>query len=176
MLDFLSLAKSRYSCRSYIDKKVTKELIEKILEAARIAPSATNAQPWSFVVITQSPLKDQIISCYSRPWLSTAPVIIVACGDHSISWRRSDGKDHCDIDLAIAIDHITLTATDNGLATCWICKFDAMKCSEILKLPSHISPVAIIPLGYPADEPVNSERHSKRKSLNEIVSWEGFQN
>jgi len=76
--------------------------------------------------------------------------------------------------LAIAIDHITLAASDNGLATCWICKFDAMKCSEILKLPSHISPVAIIPLGYPADEPNDSERHLKRKPLNEIVSWEGF--
>ncbi len=174
MMDFISLARNRYSCRSYLDKKVTKELIEKVIEAARIAPSATNAQPWRFVVITQLPLKDNIISCFSRTWLKTAPVIIVACGDHSLSWRRSDGKDHCDIDLAIAIDHITLAASDNGLATCWICKFDAMKCSEILKLPSHISPVAIIPLGYPADEPNDSERHLKRKPLNEIVSWEGF--
>ena len=86
MMDFISLARNRYSCRSYLDKKVTKELIEKVIEAARIAPSATNAQPWRFVVITQLPLKDNIISCFSRTWLKTAPVIIVACGDHSLSW------------------------------------------------------------------------------------------
>jgi nitroreductase len=174
MKDFLSLAKDRYSCRSYLSTNIPKELIEKVLEAARIAPSATNAQPWRFVVVTQSPLREHIASCYARPWLSMAPVIIVACGDHSISWRRADGKDHCDIDIAIAIDHITLAAAEAGLATCWICKFDALKCAEFLKLPSHISPIALISLGFPADKPSDSERHLKRKPLNEIVSWEGF--
>lgn len=172
MYRFLELAKARYSCRLYDSKPVSREQIEQVLEAARVAPSAVNAQPWHFVVVTQSPLRENIAACYSRPWLGTAPVIIVACGDHSLSWRRADGKDHCDIDMAIAIDHITLAATDLGLATCWICKFDAMKCAEHLKLPSHISPVAMIPLGYPADNVVDSERHLKRKTLDEIVRWE----
>jgi len=84
------------------------------------------------------------------------------------------GKDHCDIDLAIAIDHITLAATDNGLATCWICKFDVMKCAEILKLPYNIYPVALIPLGYSSEKNNYSERHLIRKSIDEIVSWEGY--
>ena len=152
MSDFLELAKSRYSCRLYSNQELSKELINKVLECARIAPSAKNAQPWHFVVVTQSPLLEEIASCYEGSWLKTAPVIIVACGDHSVSWRRADGKDHCDIDLAIAIDHITLSATDNGLATCWICKFDAIRCANILRLPAHISPIAIIPLGFPEEK------------------------
>ncbi|HNV82333.1 MAG: nitroreductase family protein [Tenuifilaceae bacterium] len=174
MKDFLSLVESRYSCRSFQNKPIETALLEKVLEAARLAPSAVNAQPLKFIVVTQSPLKEKIVECYYRPWISTAPVLIIACGDHSQSWRRSDGKDHCDIDVAIAIDHITLAAADSGLATCWVCKFNAMQCAGVLKLPAHISPVAIIPIGYPADNPNDSERHSKRKPLNEIVSWNGF--
>ena len=174
MNDFLSLAKSRYSCRSYSTKVVTKNLIAEVIECARIAPSAKNAHPWHFVVVTKLPWIEQIYGCYEGSWIKTAPVIIVACGDHSLSWRRADGKDHCDIDIAIAIDHITLSATEKGLATCWICKFDAIKCANILKLPSHISPIALIPLGYPMEKNNYSERHLVRKSFDEIVHWEGF--
>lgn len=172
MDSFIELAKRRYSCRSYQKRDIPKNLVEKVLEASRIAPSAVNNQPCIFIVISEEPIKKMIASCYSRPWLESAPIIVVACGDHNRSWRRADGKDHCDIDLAIAIDHLTLSATDNGLATCWVCKFDAMKCAAILELPSNISPIALIPLGYPADT-CNPDRHSdKRKPLKEIVFWE----
>ncbi len=174
MDNFKDIAKSRYSCRSYSNKPVSKETIENVLECARIAPSATNAQPWRYVVVTQEPLRQQITDCYARSWLKSAPVIIVACGDYSASWRRADGKDHCDIDLAIGIDHITLAAANLGLGTCWICKFDAIKCAELLKLPRNIAPVALIPLGYPEDKNNYSEKHLVRKSLDEIVSWEGY--
>ena len=172
-MSFLSLATKRFSCRGYSSKPISREVIEQVLEAARVAPSAVNAQPIHLIVITDVSLREEISSCYSRPWLASAPVIIVACGDHSISWRRADGKDHCDIDVAIAVDHITLAAADLGLGTCWICKFDAMKCSEILKLPSYVSPIALIPLSYP-ENVENPERHTKRKSLNEIVRWNKF--
>ncbi|NVO11816.1 MAG: nitroreductase family protein [Bacteroidales bacterium] len=172
MDSFLDLARKRFSCRSFLDKDVPKEIIEKIFEAARIAPSAVNGQPWLFVVISDESLKKMIASCYSRTWLESAPAIIVACGDHNRSWRRADGKDHCDIDMAIAIDHLMLAATDNGLATCWVCKFDVMKCSSILELPAHITPIALIPLGYPKDM-INPEKHlEKRKLLCDIVFWE----
>lgn len=172
MNSFLELVRKRFSCRSFLDKSVPKELIEKIFEAARVAPSAVNNQPWLFAVISEVTLKKMIASCYSRPWLESAPIIIVACGDHNRSWRRADGKDHCDIDVAIAIDHLMLAATDNGLATCWVCKFDVMKCSSILELPAHITPVALIPLGYPKDT-IDSEKHlEKRKLLCDIVFWD----
>lgn len=174
MGSFIDLARRRYSCRSYKNQDVPRDLIERIIEAARIAPSAVNNQPWFFIVISEEPLKKMVTSCYSRNWIESAPVIIVACGNHSQSWRRADGKDHCDIDMAIAIDHLMLAATDNGLATCWVCKFDAMKCSGFLELPSHITPIAIIPIGYPNDT-VNPDRHKdKRKTLDEIIFWEKF--
>ena len=174
MKSFLDLAKSRYSCRSYSEQEVPKETILKVLEAARIAPSATNAQPWRFVVLTKGPLRNEVTGCYGGEWLKSAPAIVVACGNHGESWRRADGKDHCDIDLAIGVDHITLAATENGLGTCWICKFDAMRCAEILKLPKGVAPVVLIPLGYPAEKNNYSERHLVRKPIEEIVSWEGY--
>lgn len=76
--------------------------------------------------------------------------------------------------MAIAIDHITLMAASVGIGTCWVCKFDSMKCSEILKLPSHLTPIAIIPLGYPAETAKDTGPHFKRKPLNEVISWEGL--
>jgi len=174
MDSFLDLARKRFSCRSYQNLEIPKELVEKVIEASRVAPSAVNNQPWFYIVISEDPLKKMVASCYPRNWIETAPIIIVACGDHNNSWRRADGKDHCDIDIAIAIDHLTLSATDNGLATCWVCKFDVMKCASILELPAHITPIALIPLGYPV-ETTNPDRHmEKRKSLSEIVFWEGI--
>lgn len=174
MRTFQELAKERYSCRAYSTKEVSKEIITEILDIARVAPSAKNLQPWRFVVATSNELKDKLCDCYQASWLKTAPVIIVACGDLASSWKRSDGKDHCDIDLAIAIDHITLAATDKGLATCWICKFDVMKCAQILNLPSDIYPVALIPMGYSSEKGNYSDRHLVRKGFEEIVSWDEY--
>lgn len=168
-MDFIDLAKRRYSCRKYKDSKVEEEKIMQVLEAARVAPSAKNKQPWHYIVVQEEKNLEKIKSCYKGEWIQSAPLIIVACGDHKVAWRRSDGKGHTDIDLAISIDHLTLAATDAGLATCWVCKFDVMKCAEILELPEEIEPIAMIPIGYPADE-VDPERHEKaRKPLNEMV-------
>ena len=171
-MDFLEIAKNRYSSRKYLQTPVEDIKLLKILEAARIAPSAVNKQPWTFYVIRKKNNLLKICEAYHRDWLRNAPVIIVACANHNLSWRRADSKDHADIDLAIAIDHMTLQATELGLATCWICNFDASKCSQILKLPEYIEPIAIIPLAYPADE-TNPNRHSTlRKTIDEIVHWE----
>ncbi|MDD4384468.1 MAG: nitroreductase family protein [Bacteroidales bacterium] len=174
MKSFLDIAKKRYSCRSYDSREIPKGVLLDVLESARIAPSATNAQPRQFVVVSTEPLRGQIISCYSGLWLASAPAIIVACGNYSESWHRADGKDHCDIDMAIAIDHITLAAADNDLATCWVCKFDVLKCASILQLPKNIAPIALIPIGYPSENGNYSERHLLRKPIDEIVSWEGY--
>ena len=85
-----------------------------------------------------------------------------------------DGKDHCDIDAAIAIDHMTLAAVELGLGTCWICAFNSMECHKILGLPSHIEVIALLPLGYPGQE-ADTERHqTQRKPLDELVSWDKY--
>ncbi|HOQ17014.1 MAG TPA: nitroreductase family protein [Defluviitaleaceae bacterium] len=170
-MSFLELAKKRYSVRSYLDKPVEKEKLLQVLEAARIAPSAVNKQPWHFIVVTDKIIKNKIAETYPRDWFKTVPAVIVVCGDHSKSWKRNDGKDHCDIDVAIAIDHMTLAATDLGLGTCWVCAFDAKQCHKALELPENLEVVALLPIGYPADTAPESK---KRMELSEIVSWEKY--
>ena len=174
MKSFLELAKSRYSVRNYLDKPVEDEKLKYILEAGRIAPSAANYQPWHFIVIRDPEMRKEIGSTYNRSWFLQAPVIIILCGDHSASWKRPDGKDHCDIDIAIAADHMTLAAEDVGLGTCWICHFDAKRAREILKLPENIEPIVYLSLGYPGDPPEKRQKHLVRKTSEEIVHWDKF--
>lgn len=170
-MSFFDLTKKRFSVRKYEEKMVEKEKIEKILEAARMAPSAVNFQPCHFIVITDPELKAKVTSAYRRDWIQAAPVIIVACGDHEQSWKRRDGKDHCDIDVAIAVDHLILAAASIDLGTCWVCAFDAEKVHEVLSLPDNLEAVALVPLGYPAEEKGEKER----KDLSQLVSWNGYQ-
>ena len=171
-MSFIDLAKKRYSVRNYKNLPVEKEKILQVIEAARIAPSAVNFQPWHFIVVTSEEMKSKIAETYSRDWFRKAPAIIVVCGDHSSSWKRNDGKDHCDIDVAIAVEHMTLAAADMGLGTCWVCAFDAAKCHQVLDLPENLEVIALLPIGYPADDQVPQK---KRKSINEIVSWERYE-
>ncbi len=172
-MDFLELAKMRYSCRSYQSKMVEEEKILKVLEACALAPSACNLQPCHFIVLREEGIKQEVAKAYPSKWFKEAPVVIVACGDHSQCWKRGDGKSSCDIDTAIAVDHLTLAAADLGLGTCWVCAFDAELCRKALNLPDHIEPIALIPLGYPSDG-MNLERHYSRKSLDEMVHWDSF--
>ncbi len=173
-MKFLELAKKRYSSRKYKKKEVEKDKLLQILEAGRVAPSARNQQPWHFVVVRNKEVLSEIKKCYTREWIQNVPAIIVACGDHRSSWRRADGKDHCDIDISIAIDHMTLAATELELATCWICKFDVMRCAAILELPEGIEPIALLPVGYPDDKTKPDRHDKKRKALKEIVRWDKF--
>ena len=170
-MSFLELAQKRYSVRSYKDQPVEQDKILQVLEAARTAPSAVNYQPWHFIVAVEEEVKDKISEAYPRDWFRQAPVIIVACGDHDQSWKRNDGKDHCDVDVAIAVDHLTLAAADLGLGTCWVCAFDAEKVHSALELPDNLEVIALIPLGYPNED---RTREKKRKSLDELVSWNKY--
>jgi len=174
MDNFLKLAKKRYSVRSYLDRPVEEEKLQYVLECGRVAPSAANYQPWHIIVVRDPETKKKLGETYPRDWFLKAPVLLVICGDHSSSWKRADNKDHCDIDAGIIGDHMTLAAADCGLGTCWICNFDARKCSRILQIPAHIEPLAYLPLGYPADSEINSARHLVRKKTEEIVHKEKF--
>lgn len=173
-MDFLELAKLRYSSRKYLSQKVEDDKLNYVLEAGRIAPSANNTQPWIFIVV-KNENRDALRECYHREWFNSAPVYIVICGNHRQAWKRSsDGKDHTDIDVAIATDHMTLAATQKGLATCWVCNFDIEKTSKLLNLQENIEPIAILSLGYPADT-TDTERHEKkRKKLTDIVFYEKY--
>ncbi len=170
---FMELVKQRYSCRSYADKPVEREKIAAILDAARLAPSACNKQPWLFIVADEEPVRTGIIESYPREWARTAPAFIVVCGDHNESWHRpEDGKDHMDVDCSIAAEHICLAAAAAGLGTCWICNFDPAKLRETISVPEHIEPVVVLAIGYPFAQSVAPEK--KRKHLDEIVRWGSY--
>ncbi|RUT80187.1 nitroreductase [Ancylomarina longa] len=171
-MQFSQLILQRYSVRSYQQMPVEKTELLKILQAGQYAPSAANKQPWHFIVVQEQKNHEQFSEIYHRNWFKNAPVYIVICADHDQTWRRQeDGKSHGDIDVAIAIDHMTLQATELGLGTCWICNFFVEKCRDFFQLPQHIEPIAILSLGYPADE---KRPDKQRKSLEEIVHWEKF--
>jgi nitroreductase len=174
IMSFLELAKKRGSVRKYRDVGVEDSKLRQVLEAGRVAPSAVNFQPWYFIVARDEVLRRQVATAYKRDWILQAPVIVVICGDHRKAWKRFDEKDHCDIDAAIAIDHMTLAATELGLGTCWVCAFNPQIIRDVFRLPEYIEPIALLPIGYPS-ESTNENRHdSERRPLDEIVFWDGF--
>ena len=174
MNDFLELAKKRYSLRSYMDTPVEEDKLNYVLEAGRIAPSAANFQPWHCIVIRDGKMIAKLGTVYPRKWFTEAPVILVFCGDHEKGWKRGDGKDHTDIDVAIMVDHITLAAAEMGLGTCWVCNFDAIKTSELLELPASIEPVVLLPIGYPGNVADQTARHLVRHESGKVIHWEKF--
>lgn len=164
-MNFLELVKQRYSCRAYKPLGVEKEKLEYILECVRLAPSAVNKQPWRFRIVSKEEDKVRLQQCYNRDWFKTAPMYVVASVLHDEEWVRSDGKHHGDIDIAIAVEHLCLAATEQGLATCWVCNFDAVLCKELFNLPDNEEPAVLIPLGYAEDE----VKPKNRKPIEAIV-------
>ncbi len=171
MKTFLDLANIRSSVRSYSQKAVEPEKLEYILEAARLAPSAVNKQPWKVYMITpesSNELRDKIQQCYNRNWFKTAPYYLILCVEHDQSWHRgSDNKDHGDIDISILAEHICLAAAEQDLGTCWVCNFDAGLCHQLFSLGPNEEPAVLIPLGYPSEDYVMKQK--SRKALDEII-------
>ena len=165
LMNFLELVKIRYSCRAYQSLDVEKEKLDYILECVRFAPSAVNKQPWRFHIVNGEDEKAKLQQCYNRDWFKTAPLYIVASILHDEEWVRADGKHHGDIDIAIAVEHLCLAATEQGLATCWVCNFDSVMCKELFALPENEEPSVIIPLGYAADE----AKQKNRKGIDDIM-------
>ena len=150
MATLLDLIQSRYSCRGYLDKPVEEEKIAYLKESMRLAPSAVNRQPWKFRVVRSQEGREKLQSCYSCPWFNEAPLYILASVLHEQEWVREDGKPHGNIDVAIAVEHLCLAATEQGLGSCWVCNFDAKRCHELFQMSETEEPVAIIPIGYPS--------------------------
>ena len=167
-MEFLELAKKRYSCRDYKTDPVEDDKLQQILEAARLAPTACNLQPFQLVVVHTKGREAELRRIYNSSWFTQAPLIVCACGIPSESWKRRDGKSYYEVDVTIAMDHLILAAANLGLGTCWIGDFNPDSAHEILGLPDDVEPIAFTPLGYPADRP----GHKSRKSLNEIVRYD----
>ncbi|MDR3251380.1 MAG: nitroreductase family protein [Tannerella sp.] len=169
-MTLLDLISRRRSVREYLTREIEPEKIDYIKECIRLAPSACNLQPWKFIFVQSDEKKALLQRCYDKEWLRAAPICVLALGDVSRSWKRgADGKDHAEIDVTIAFEHLILAAAEQGLGTCWICNFDVALARTLLNLPDNLIPVAITPLGYPAKkhDPVTN-----RKSIDEIVETE----
>lgn len=150
-MDYTGLIKSRESIRSYDPgRKIPREILEKILDAGRIAPSAKNYQPWRFLLISSSPLLDRVKECYQRDWFKDAPHVLVATGLKDQAWVRGyDGYCSLETDVAIAMTHIVLAAENEGIGTCWIAAYDPEKLREALNPGDNQVLFGMTPLGYP---------------------------
>ena len=168
-MEFQELIEKRYSVRAYKPDPVPGESLEQVLDAARLAPTAANRQPFQLIVIHTAGREAELKRIYGRDWFVQAPVVICACGVPAQGWtRREDGKNYTDVDVAIVMDHLILAAADLGLGTCWIGAFDPDAAREVLGLPGGVEPIAFTPLGVPADQP----GAKKRKPLAELVRHE----
>jgi nitroreductase len=165
-MDLGELIAKRYSVRAYKADPVPEELLGKVLEAARLAPTAANRQPFLVYVVRTAGHEEELRKVYHRHWFTQAPVILCVCTVPAQAWVRSfDGKCYADVDAAIVMDHMILAAAELGLGTCWIAAFDPAAARQALKLPDGVEPVLFTPLGFPADEP----RPKERKLLADLV-------
>lgn len=167
-MNFKELINKRYSVRAYKSVPIEDEKIQQILEAARLAPTASNRQPFQIIVISSKGKEDQLQTIYPRDWFVNAPIILCLCGLTNDAWVRIDNKKYLQVDIGIVMDHIILAATDLGLGTCFIAAFNEVNARKILQLPEDVEPILFTPLGYPDDSPKARER----KSLEELVRYE----
>jgi nitroreductase len=169
-MEFSELIETRYSVRAYKPDPVEDEKLQQVLEAARMAPTAVNRQPFQLIVIHTKGREEELNRIYGRDWFVQPPLVICICGVPDLAWSRRDGMNYYIVDVSIAMDHLILAATDLGLGTCWIGAFDPDAAREVLGLPDTVEPIAFTPLGYPADEP----KQKKRKPLSELVRYENW--
>ena len=167
-MEFTELINKRYSVRAYKPTPIEAEKLQSVLDAARLAPTAANRQPFRFFVIKTKGRESELKRIYSAEWFCTAPIVICACAIPANAWSRRDGKNYSDVDTTIAMDHLILAAANLGLGTCWIAAFDPAAAREVLNLPEGLEPLLFTPLGYPADE----LKPKSRKNLNEIMTYE----
>lgn len=152
-MNFKDLCEARYSCRAFEKREIEQEKQDYIKECVRLAPSAVNRQPWLFYWITDEPRLQAVKTSYHRDWINDVPAIVLCCKNDAEAWtRRYDIHNHGDIDIAIAIEHLCLAATEQGLATCWVCNFDINQLKGLFDFPPGYEPAALIPIGYAAAE------------------------
>ncbi len=157
-MDFLELARRRRSVRAYRPDPVPPAVLEQVLEAARLAPTACNRQPFRLLVLETAGQELEIGRIYHRPWFVQAPLVVGVAAVVAEAWVRRDGASYHLVDAAIAMDHLILAAASAGLGTCWVAAFDRVAAVSVLGLPTGVEPVAFTPLGYPADGPAPKER------------------
>lgn len=167
--DFLELAHERYSVRSFSDEKVPQDIIDKIIKAGMVAPTAVNSQPQMIYVI-QSPEAMAILNEQSR-CIYGAPQAFLVCYNEENACKRGEYGTYGEIDATIVLTHMTLEAANLGIGTCIVGMFDQKEIAKALNLPSYIKPVLLLPFGYPAEDAAPSPRHTEYRPLEETVQY-----
>jgi len=166
-MDFYEAVQKRLSVRSYKPDPIPDDVLGRILEAGRLAPSAKNYQPWKFIVVRDQAIRQALVpACKNQASVGQAPVVICACAITEQAWKGMGGYWSAEaVDLTIALEHMILAAAAEGLGTCWIGAFLEAEVKKVLAIPDGIKPIALTPLGYPATE----AKPRSRKPLSEIV-------
>ena len=172
-MDFLELAKNRYSVRKFSAQPVEETKIDLILDAAKLAPTACNFQPHRLLVIKSKDALDKLKNC--TPYHFDAPLAILICYDNQSSWKRNyDNADSGAVDASIVATQMMLEIANLGLGTTWVGHFDPVKMVETFNLPKNLVPVVLFPIGYPAETSVPHANHEKRFEKDKTVFYNTF--
>lgn len=171
-MSILDIIRQRRSIRRYKSDPIPDETLLSVLEAARLAPSGKNSQPWKFIVVKDQKMKENLaVASRGQRFIAVAPVIIVACGYPDRSYaRQGNYMKSWSIDISCALDHLMLKAQEEGLGTCWIGAFEEKEVKPLLGIPDDVRVLALTPLGFPDEEP----KDRGRKPLEEIISYEKY--
>ena len=169
-MDFYELIRRRESVRDYDpNKTIDDTVLNRILNAGRLAPSASNKQPWTFLLVSSKEKLEKVRACYKKSWFQQAPYILIIIGDTTKSWIRSyDGYNSIETDLTIAMDHIILAAEYENIGTCWVEAYDLKILSDAISLEENEIVFSITPLGY-QNKGYQKLGNKKRKPLEEII-------
>jgi nitroreductase len=172
-MDVYKAIETRTSTRSFKSTPVERDKLERILNAARLAPSGKNGQPWTFIVVENEETRKKLVhACKGQKFLAEAPVVVVACGREELAYQKMGGYwNSLPVDIGIALEHLMLAAESEGLGTCWIGAFMEEDVRTMLGVPEDVKIVALTPVGYSAVEKV----FRPRKSLDEIVMHEKWE-
>ena len=156
-MDVLEAIKSRRSVRAYDPRDIPAPAYQHLLDALRFAPSACNFQPWRFILVRDENLRQKLAQASNgQMWIAQAPLTVVGCGLPDKAYKKMGGyANSVDIDVAIALDHLSLAAVAEGLATCWIGAFKEQQVKDLLNLPDQTKVVALMPVGYPREPSLN---------------------
>lgn len=180
-MSFIDLVKKRHSVREYQDKPVEKEKILRCLEAARLSPSASNSQPWRYIIVDEPGLRKKVCDAafsgifFMNKFAAKAPVIIVVLGEPDFVVNRLgkvvQGVQYFLLDIGASIEHLLLAAQEEGLGACWLGWYSERRIKETLKIPRSKKIVSVISMGYPAEE---FERQKIRKNIEDISSFNSY--
>jgi nitroreductase len=166
-MEYFELIQKRFSVRSYKSDSIEDEKLNKILEAAVLAPTAANRQAFKLVVIKTRGNEEKLKKIYGRDWFVQAPIVLGVFSIPEKNWVRMDHKNYSDVDAAIVMDHIILAATALGFGTCWIGAFDPQAARDFIGLGQGYEPIAFTPIGYTEV----TEFKKIRKPLEEFVVY-----